>query len=720
MANSPDGAEQAVEHLPNLVPNTSEQPTATGPTSDGPDLHRDSPSEGVSFQGRNVSVTRLQDDHSMISPYQAGFLPNANDESPTTAVNSQSVSSSPISTTIWTSNDPLFDNGKKDPTIRTEPSEPPPVDWKPSLLRIGPLVGLFAICFAVLQIIASYAVLKTSHHDAVANWKYQPTVYLAILTAISNKALAFAVVQGTVITWWLKAVRGTTLNAMHQDWANGLFLYKAVASGRKFNALALACICANLVAMDGPLLQRASSVKLEVPQNPVPLSISIMPELPSYFSGWAVYASLPSIIGDFSPDFLPVLRDYESGTPIRGIAGCSGTCSVIVRAPVLAVDHCFTSIAYRNYSTPLSVQEAKIFNTSHVLPADRRLFGIVAWVEDGTTEHLALQTLLPDQAATDTCAGNVNKTTCYLVSAIGEYNVSVTDGVVKFHEPPSYPKIISRANNTAITPDTIERFGLRYAEGSTYIRSTLAGLSMTMNWQFSQQLSLAPALVPGDTPAMINTQASPQWIPLQYITNYKAWDNTVACAPAFRDPRDDMMAALNELMFRTGVFAAQSSNSSFLQMDAGLTAYYSTMGKALSPINVFESDFAYFAGAAAVEGSCILAILFTFYGWWHLGRSCTFSPLELAKVTFHLTWIQNISPPLTCSTQAFDAPLLRGVRANQNGRRVARDGGFREVQYGMLANPEKLTVGDKASIHDINESPSSAKEWYDRVKSMVV
>ena len=154
-------------------------------------------------------------------------------------------------------------------------------DWAPSLIRAGPLFGLAALLFAILQMIASYAILQASHHDAVANWKYQPTVYLAILTAISNKALAFAVLQGAVITWWLKGIKGTTLAAMHHDWGYGLHFYKAIASGRHFNALALACIYGTLVAMDGPLLQRATSVKQEVPRERAVLQVSITPEVPS-------------------------------------------------------------------------------------------------------------------------------------------------------------------------------------------------------------------------------------------------------------------------------------------------------------------------------------------------------------------------------------------------------------------------------------------------------
>ena len=135
-------------------------------------------------------------------------------------------------------------------------SEPEMLPWRPSVLRVLPLMGLASLTFTGLQIIASYAVLAASNGDEVQTWKYQPTVYLAILTAISNKTLAFAAVQGAVVTFWLRVLRGTTLGQMHRDWSYAAYVYRAIISGRNFNLLALACICATVVAVDGPLLQR--------------------------------------------------------------------------------------------------------------------------------------------------------------------------------------------------------------------------------------------------------------------------------------------------------------------------------------------------------------------------------------------------------------------------------------------------------------------------------
>lgn len=127
-------------------------------------------------------------------------------------------------------------------------------------------------------------------------------------------------------------------------------------AGRHLNILALACICATFVAMDGPLLQRASSVRSMIPEQPVSLGVSITPEMPAYFSGW--YEYLPrkdgEILSDFDKIFLPVVRAYSSNVPISGgIQGCSGICRTTVHAPALAVDHCEHQITYRNFSETL-------------------------------------------------------------------------------------------------------------------------------------------------------------------------------------------------------------------------------------------------------------------------------------------------------------------------------------------------------------------------------
>ena len=68
------------------------------------------------------------------------------------------------------------------------------VPWQPSIIRYGPVAGLAALFLAFCQIIASFLVLTLSNGSRIEDWRVQPTVYIAVLTAISNKALSFATV----------------------------------------------------------------------------------------------------------------------------------------------------------------------------------------------------------------------------------------------------------------------------------------------------------------------------------------------------------------------------------------------------------------------------------------------------------------------------------------------------------------------------------------------
>lgn len=144
-------------------------------------------------------------------------------------------------------------------------------------------------------------------------------------------------------------------------------------------------------------------------------------------------------------------------------------------------------------------------------------------------------------------AGLVNRTECYLVSATGEYPIEITAGVVKFPEPPSFPEIVSWANNTAVTAATIEQFGLRKGT-SPWIRTTLSGIAAVANAQFASQESIVP--YSGDGVSLTTVGFGSVWFASTHIKNYEAWKTGIDMAPAWNDPRPAIMAGLNNLMVR--------------------------------------------------------------------------------------------------------------------------------------------------------------------------
>lgn len=93
--------------------------------------------------------------------------------------------------------------------------------WNPKLLQFGTLSGNCAMMLALACLLASLGILAGSNHQAVSTWHAPPATYLAISTAIANLAMRYAALQGVVIAWWLRAIRGSTLAQLHSDWRSG-------------------------------------------------------------------------------------------------------------------------------------------------------------------------------------------------------------------------------------------------------------------------------------------------------------------------------------------------------------------------------------------------------------------------------------------------------------------------------------------------------------------
>ena len=161
--------------------------------------------------------------------------------------------------------------------------------WEPSFFHIRPLSGIVALAVAIACVFVSLIILLVSNNQPVAKWPIKPPVYLAIVTAIANSALALARAQAIPVSWWYRASRGASVRALESHWhttntLGGAFLYG------KLSLLTAACIATSFVIIDGPLLQKASTVKLATITNDVTLHLDLRPELPTGIS--AAYVSM--------------------------------------------------------------------------------------------------------------------------------------------------------------------------------------------------------------------------------------------------------------------------------------------------------------------------------------------------------------------------------------------------------------------------------------------
>lgn len=147
---------------------------------------------------------------------------------------------------------------------------------------------------------------------------------------------------------------------------------------------------------------------------------------------------------------------------------------------------------------------------------------------------------------------------------------------------------------------------------------------------------------------------------------------------------NDMISMLQELTFRTAV--ATTSQGPILTLShVGSYTYDPTsfgmgvLSPNLSETNrtvqqqvtvfkaynetVFTVNYAWLFGGSSLIALAGLAIAPLYWGWWHLGRPVSLSPLEIAK--------------------AFDAPLLQAVDANGTSEELTKAIGDLRVRYGF-------------------------------------
>lgn len=167
----------------------------------------------------------------------------------------------------------------------------------------------------------------------------------------------------------------------------------------------------------------------------------------------------------------------------------------------------------------------------------------------------------------------------------------------------------------------------------------------------------------------------------------------------FLDPMPDIIATLNDLSLRYAMTDVPMMDPHVWQYSQAkmenqlakwLKAYpnetlavlprpYQTVqAKQIATVLVYFSRYSYLAAALAVMLLTTTSIIPTFYGWWHLGRPRTLSPIEIAK--------------------AFDAKLLKDAGSNATAEEIVTLLGSRRVQYGVSKGQELVDMPPRVDI----------------------
>ncbi|KAK4504395.1 hypothetical protein PRZ48_005311 [Zasmidium cellare] len=408
-----------------------------------------------------------------------------------------------------------------------------------------------------------------------------------------------------------------------------------------FSILTATSMCALVILVDGILLQSATTTVQRSLRMPVKLHAVLPPEIPNNFTGLAAKLDLQNdfLSTAMNENFAPVWRDWVARDPIPSpVEDCPGTCLTTVQAPAFSLTSCevmssefmdLAVIAAANGSED-AYPAATGARSSHCRSRSPR--------EAAEREAIFVDIGMIDQGISETAAGNFTQRRCVLEPAIAECQVTVhNDSTVDINA--LEPVILSLADNNVL---------IKVWENATWLNSP---------GPFEQSLIENPVFLYSnlgdESPRIIN-------------------------APVLRDPWNEVLKRLDELMFRAAVLATQTLDEAAVAepSEPSLTTRQNVDGIRIDAQPVFETRRGFFWGASAVQIVCVVLVTITYWKYWALERNKSLSSLELAK--------------------AFDAPLLRDARPNLSARRLVEEVGDRKVRYGLVE--DKVTGKDDEKL----------------------
>lgn len=172
----------------------------------------------------------------------------------------------------------------------------------------------------------------------------------------------------------------------------------------------------------------------------------------------------------------------------------------------------------------------------------------------------------------------------------------------------------------------------------------------------------------------------------------------------WKDPTDDMISKLNELIFRLAVATSSQGISSPISgktadpagrdervLSPNLAGSDRTTQQQASMSMVYEHtvysvQYRWLFAALVLISLVCLSVFWTYWGWWELGRPVSLDPLETAK--------------------AFDAALLYRTDMNGTASEICDTVGTMRVQYGFLAPSADWQHAEDIEMQSVNGSMS--------------
>jgi hypothetical protein len=519
----------------------------------------------------------------------------------------------------------------------------------------------------------------------------KPTVLLAICSTGANTALTFLLTEGVTISWWRQALHGSTILALHRTWGHGYSFQSAIFSVWRLDRTAIAAICTFLILLDGPLLQRSSTIDSKVFLSPVTLNLSIAEQLPRGFTGSAD-PSTTTI--NANPEFMiAVQRNLFQKSNIRSplalSSGCLGSCTGTVRAAGV-VPSCTASKYSYDFSNgtvanPDVAFSIKYSYTLSPTPAEIHLSVISTHMISG-------------------CMGTVLARNCSLRSATISYSIRILNNSITLlplkNRSPTYYDNGDSNNTLGAGAGSIQGIGLMleafYLSNATIFQDDTGDPSVPyVTYENGAQALEYMDFSPIDLSASDNG-----------TTTFNSSEPLTCQLSSWNDPTDDILDDIDHLLFRSALLVSETKDTSLTSLSAiaGPQDGSGTFPVASPfpadqelPQLAFHTHYDFAIPAVAIMTICILAVSATLWGWWELGRTTTLSPFEIAKA-FNARCLGGEGDE--------DSGVVggsAGVSSNANVEEIVKRVGEKQIAYGIVA--EKV----ESPARQFNEIPPSGK-----------
>jgi hypothetical protein len=501
------------------------------------------------------------------------------------------------------------------------------IHWRPGF-RHFPWIGGIAIVVIVFCVAGCVVIITLSDDQPVVSWKFQPAVWLAVISSITNVSIAASLSQGVSIAWWRSALHGTNLENLHHIWSFGKGNFRITRKWSKdvIKMALVALVVTIATIISNPLLQRATHVRSGYKTGDVRMLIDMM-EDPLYQAYGLVQYGIPSNTLVYT-NFVGSVQNWYGKIPISTsvIPGyyCNGTCEGVVTSPGLD-PNCSWTTTLLNLTDPDN-NGALLFSTNFTR------------FQNSFDETVLSLEVLYSAEVDDHCVATIKSEQCNISAAMVQRPILIENQVLSFDRDKA-TQLIGRIYSAfdsiyALEGEDAGPLSVLHWLGEFYF---LSSFTLDLDLSSTETAILAHGIV----------AAGQQY---EFTGNTSA---TSQCSYTWRPPTADILNAMEEVLFRM----AYSPGVDFYPMTNQTFSAHQ-----VTPTLVFHSNYRYLAGAVSVMLLALLAVCIPLWGWWELGRPVSLSPVETAK--------------------AFGAPLLQKASKSANADDLMHEIGALPVRYG--------------------------------------